>query len=131
MSCHACGNYLTFCRSPLDTAFYYGRVEIVRMVLAAGAELDYINCRGWTCARYIYVPQLSNLRTMELLEICASQHFNKWGLSRCIRVDYLPSSCCIWTWQRHQETTELRSIIKCLCPQLELASDTLRCLLWE
>jgi ankyrin repeat protein len=65
-------------RSPLNAAFYSGHVETVRLLLSLNAELEYINCRMWTSVRYIYDPQLTNLHTVELLDICAARGFDQW-----------------------------------------------------
>jgi ankyrin repeat protein len=66
------------CSSPLNTAFYSGRVDIVRLLLDANAELEYVNRRRWTPAQYIYDPQLCNLHTIELLDIYACRDFDQW-----------------------------------------------------
>ncbi|PVH84399.1 ankyrin [Cadophora sp. DSE1049] len=64
--------------SPLCTAFFCGNIEIVRLLLSAGAELDYVNRRRWTCLRYLYDPTLYNLYTVELLELCHQEEFDGW-----------------------------------------------------
>lgn len=69
-----------FYSSPLNTAFYSGHVEAVRLLLSANAELEYVNRRMWTSIRYIYDPQLSNLYSLELLDICAAQNFTQWDM---------------------------------------------------
>jgi ankyrin repeat protein len=62
----------------LETAFYYGHVEIVRMLLAANADLEYVNSLLWACPRYMYDPERSSPDTIELLEICAAEGFDLW-----------------------------------------------------
>ncbi|KAH7407729.1 ankyrin repeat-containing domain protein [Cadophora sp. MPI-SDFR-AT-0126] len=64
--------------SPLCTAFFCGHIEIVRLLLSAGAELDYVNRRTWTCLRYLYDPDRCNLYTVELLELCHREKFDGW-----------------------------------------------------
>ncbi|KAF4624313.1 hypothetical protein G7Y89_g13859 [Cudoniella acicularis] len=58
--------------SPLNMAFFAGDVGIVEMLLKAGADLEYTNCRMWTSARYIFDPELStrnSLVSIKLLDI--------------------------------------------------------------
>lgn len=69
---------LTDRRSPLNSAFYYGNVEVARMLLAANSELDFVNRRLWTSPRYLFDPELSNLHTSEFLDICLCENFDQW-----------------------------------------------------
>jgi len=60
-------------------AFYNGDVGTVRLLLKSGAELEYVNRRLWTSARYIFDPELCKLHTAELLDICAELDFEQWN----------------------------------------------------
>ena len=52
-------------------------MEAVRLLLDKKAELEHVNCRTWTAPRYIYDPGLTNLCTIELLDICAARGFDE------------------------------------------------------
>jgi ankyrin repeat protein len=71
---------LTLLRSPLNTAFLYGHAEIVRMLLKAEADLNYVNKRTWTSPRYIFDSGVFKRDTSELLDICLSNGFNDWNI---------------------------------------------------
>ncbi|KAH8594112.1 ankyrin repeat-containing domain protein [Bisporella sp. PMI_857] len=64
--------------SPLDNAFYCGRPDIVRLLLSAKADLGYVNRRGWSPVTYMWDPLVSNIHTIELLDICAEKSFDLW-----------------------------------------------------
>jgi ankyrin repeat protein len=69
---------LTYSRSPLDNAFYCGRPDIVRQLLTANANIEYVNRRGWTPIPYMWDPICLNPHTIELLDICAGRLFDFW-----------------------------------------------------
>ena len=69
---------LTSSSSPLNNAFYCGRPDIVRQLLTAKADLEYVNRRGWSPIPYLWDPMGSNPRTIELLDICAEKSFDLW-----------------------------------------------------
>jgi hypothetical protein len=48
------------------------------MLLGAGADLHYTNCRLWTSARYIFDPERFNRKTIELLDISATADLGQW-----------------------------------------------------
>lgn len=66
-------------RSPLNTAFYTGNVEGVRLLLDVNAEIEYTNRRKWTSARYLYDPQGTSSCSLELLDVCAGLGFDRWN----------------------------------------------------
>lgn len=49
------------------------------MLLKAGAELEYTNCRMWTSARYIFDPEPANRDSIELLDIFATLDPGQWN----------------------------------------------------
>ncbi len=63
----------------MDTAFLYGHHDIVRLLLKADADLEYVNRRTWTAPRYIFDPNLSKRDPSILLDICASAEFRDWN----------------------------------------------------
>jgi ankyrin repeat protein len=71
--------FLTLSRSPLNMAFLYGNAEMVRLLLAEGADLEYINGRAWTSLSYLWDPDMPHhSETMEVLDICFANDFNGW-----------------------------------------------------
>lgn len=67
-------------RSPLNNAFLVGNVAIVRMLLNAGAELEYRNSRTWTSLSFLWDPIRPGLTaTNEILDICMSRGFSSWN----------------------------------------------------
>ena len=50
------------------------------MLLGAGANLEYRNCRSWTSVLYLWDPEHSwRHSTSEILDICAAQGFSGWN----------------------------------------------------
>jgi len=68
--------------SPLNNAFLTGRPDIIRLLLSAKADLNYINTRTWTNLYYIWDPEFPNhATTTEILDICATLQFDGWQFS--------------------------------------------------
>lgn len=66
--------------SPLNNAFLIGHVAIIRLLLTAGADLDYKNSRTWTSASFLWDPaRPAHATTSEIVEICMSQGFSAWN----------------------------------------------------
>jgi ankyrin repeat protein len=64
----------------LNNAFFIGNVAIIRLLLRAGADLDYQNCRSWSSVSYLWDPDRpSHCSTSEILEICEEQGFSGWN----------------------------------------------------
>jgi ankyrin repeat protein len=68
-----------FRSSPLNTAFYTGNVDGVRLLLDRNADIEYTNRRKWTSARYLYDPEGTNPHSLELLDVCAGLGFDGWN----------------------------------------------------
>jgi hypothetical protein len=51
---------------------------MVRLLLSAGADLDYVNGRTWTPLSYIWDPQRPSHAATELIEICKLEGFTGW-----------------------------------------------------
>jgi ankyrin repeat protein len=49
------------------------------MLLKAGAELEYTNCRMWTSARYIFEPHRQHRDSVKLLELFAGLENTFWN----------------------------------------------------
>ncbi|KAH7330013.1 ankyrin repeat-containing domain protein [Rhexocercosporidium sp. MPI-PUGE-AT-0058] len=65
--------------SPLNNAFLCGYAEIIRILLNAGADLEYVNSRTWTSLSYLWDPELPNHTcTPEILDICLEKQFYSW-----------------------------------------------------
>lgn len=47
--------------SPLNNAFYVGRIDIIRQLIAAESDIDYVNQRGWTSLNYLWDPERPKL----------------------------------------------------------------------
>jgi ankyrin repeat protein len=74
--------YGSLATSPLNSAFFMGRPDIVRPLLTAGADLKYVNEQGWTNLNYIWDPERSNHSTVaELIAICGPEIDQEWRLS--------------------------------------------------
>jgi ankyrin repeat protein len=74
--------YLThiYYSSPLNNAFLFGTADIIRILLRAGADLDYVNSRAWTSLSYLWDPEFENHpTTSEILDICFEQEFSNWN----------------------------------------------------
>ena len=57
----------------------YGNAKMIRLLLAAGADLEYVNGRTWTSLSYLWDPEMPyHSGTMEILDICFSNEFNGW-----------------------------------------------------
>jgi hypothetical protein len=55
-------------------------VAVIRILLNAGADLEYQNCRSWTSASYLWDPDRpSHSSTSEILDICAAGGFSGWN----------------------------------------------------
>ncbi|KAH7317244.1 ankyrin repeat-containing domain protein [Rhexocercosporidium sp. MPI-PUGE-AT-0058] len=68
--------------SALNNAFLLGHSTILRLLLAAGADLEYVNARAWTSLFYLWDPDLPNHScTLEILDICCANRFNGWDYS--------------------------------------------------
>lgn len=64
----------------MNNAFYIGNVAIIRLLLDAGAELEYRNFRTWTSLSYLWDPtRPAHTTTTEIIEICASHGFAAWN----------------------------------------------------
>jgi len=64
----------------LNNAFFIGNVSIIRLLLNAGAEVDYQNSRTWTSLSFLWDPiRPVHTSTSEILEICVEQGFSAWN----------------------------------------------------
>ena len=67
-------------RSPLNNAFFTGDVSIIRLLLSAGADLDYRNFRAWTSVSYLWDPVRPPHKDItEILDMCMDQGFSAWN----------------------------------------------------
>jgi len=70
--------------SPLNNAFLTGRPDIIRLLLHAKGDLEYVNRRAWTSIYYIWDPDPeisahSSAVIAQILDICAAHHFDCWN----------------------------------------------------
>jgi ankyrin repeat protein len=67
-------------RSPLNNAFFIGNADIIRLLMKAGADLEYRNRRSWSSVSYLWEPgRPSHRSTCEILDICAENGFYDWN----------------------------------------------------
>lgn len=66
--------------SPLNAAFLTGNVEIIRLLLSADADLEYVNTKTWTSIYYLWGsdPNWKHHASTEILNICATYGFKGW-----------------------------------------------------
>lgn len=66
----------------MNNAFLLGHSAIIRLLLAARADLEYVNSRAWTSLSYLWDPDLPNhTSTLEILDICSANRFSSWDYS--------------------------------------------------
>ena len=71
---------LTFYSSPLNNAFLLRNADIIRLLLSARADLDYVNSRAWTSLSYLWDLEFENhSMTGKILDICFLQEFSEWN----------------------------------------------------
>lgn len=64
----------------MDSAFYIGNVEIIRLLFNAKAELEYKNYRTWTAVSYLWDPKRPACpTTAEIIEACTLQNYDAWN----------------------------------------------------
>ena len=57
-----------------------GNVPIIRLLLNAGADLEYQNMRTWYSVSHLWDPiRPTHMSTSEILELCTSQGFSGWN----------------------------------------------------
>ena len=63
----------------MNNAFLIGNVAIIRLLLDAGAELEYRNSRTWTALSFLWEPtRPAHPSTTEIIELCMTQGFSAW-----------------------------------------------------
>jgi ankyrin repeat protein len=68
--------------SPLDNAFIIGDLDIIRLLLSAKADLDYINSRPWTAVYYLWDPTPRNYATTaSILNLCVNEGYSSWYIT--------------------------------------------------
>lgn len=61
----------------MNNAFLIGNVPVIRLLLDAGAELEYKDSRTWTSVSFLWDPtRPAHTATTEILEICMSRGFS-------------------------------------------------------
>ena len=64
----------------MNSAFYIGSVEIIRLLLSAGADLEYKNFRPWTAPSFLWDPDRTTPEdTDEILDICMEKGYTAWN----------------------------------------------------
>lgn len=67
--------------SPLNNAFLIGHADIIRLLISAKADLEYMNKRAWTSLYYLWDPTVPyHNTTAEILEICTLHQVDSWQL---------------------------------------------------
>ncbi|KAF8854702.1 ankyrin [Acephala macrosclerotiorum] len=66
--------------SPLNNAFLNGRVDLIRLLLRAKADLHHVNTRTWTSLYYLWDPERPHhSTTSEILGLCNDEHYEFWN----------------------------------------------------
>ena len=66
----------------MNSAFFVGNPEVIRLLLSQGAELEYKNARTWTSLSFLWDPErppLDEINMAQILDICAREGFSAWN----------------------------------------------------